>query len=87
MSEIKEIRNGDRPDEAELTEFRKTATTHMQWITEPTEVHTLEGSPFVVDPNLPEWEDGYWVSWPTDGSDPYPVSPRFVRDNMEPVAE
>lgn len=82
---INEIRNGDRPPADQLTEFRKTATTFLQWIDQPTRVHTLEGSPFVVDENLPEWEGGYWVSWPTDGSDPYPVSPRFVRDNMVEV--
>ena len=73
----------DRP--AELTEWRKTATTFLEWVDEPFQVTTMEGSSYVIDESAEHWENGYWVSWPTDGTDPYPVAPSFVRENYEPV--
>lgn len=78
------ITNDNRPDLDTLPEFRKVATQRLQWIDEPTTIQTMEGE-LTIGPDLDEWEDGYWVCWPTDGTDPYPIAPSFVRTNMERI--
>ncbi len=79
----RQIIANDRP--SDLTEWRKTATTFLEWVAEPFQVTTMEGSSYVIDETAEHWRDGYWVSWPTDGTDPYPVAPAFVDENYERV--
>lgn len=86
MAEVKHITNEDRPDKNELTKFHVLTPRFLQWITQPCTVGTLEGKSYEIGPHLEEWEDGYWISWPDDGSAPYPISARYVRDNMKPVS-
>lgn len=76
------ITPADRP--AELPRFRKVATSSFEWRSTPFDVTTKEGV-LHIGPDTPEWEDGYWVAWPDDG-DPYPVSPKYFRENYEPVS-
>ncbi len=80
MSRFPMIRKGNEP--LTPTEpYRKTAVAHLEFRTEPFSVPTKEGV-LDVGPHIPEWENGYWLCWPSDG-DPYPISPQFVRDNYE----
>lgn len=72
----------DRPES--LPEFRKTGTVSLQWLNQPFTIETQEG-PMTIDETTAGWEDGYWVSWPSDGTMPYAISPAFVRENYEPV--
>lgn len=64
-------------------EYRKKTTTRLAFLTEPFTIETKEG-PLRLDETHPEWDGGYYVSLPEDG-DPYPVSPRYVRENYERV--
>lgn len=75
------------PDSPDLQHYRKTATTYLQHITSPVTIQTMEGTTYAIDETSKHWDSGYFISWPTDGSDPYPVAPSFVRDNYELITE
>jgi hypothetical protein len=34
-----------------------------------------------------DWDGGYYIAIPSDGSKLYSIAPRFVRDNYEPILE
>jgi len=67
------------------TTFRKKALAHAVFITEPFIAQTQEG-PIEYSPATCEnWEGGYWLVYPDDGSKPYGWSPKFCRENMVAV--
>jgi hypothetical protein len=77
----------ERPDS--LPQFRKTGTVSLQWLAEPFVVDTEEGE-IAIDQSTDGWDGGYWVSWPSDGTKPYAISPAFVAANYEadgPIGE
>ena len=69
-----------------LTERRKTATVWAIWIEEPFWVVTQEGPMFISPSTTEDWEDGYYLIYPTDGSKPYSMSWSFMRDNYMKVS-
>ena len=77
------VTNGNKP--TDLDRYTKTATIELQWMDEPFTVRTLEGTTHDVGPETEEWEEGYWIAWPDDGTDPYPIAPSFVRGNYAPL--
>lgn len=60
---------------------RKKTTVGLLWCDEPFEVHTQEGPMLISPETVDDWDHGYWVAYPDDGSKPYAISPGFVRDN------
>lgn len=80
---IRSIRAGQQPND--LPRFRKLTTIALEWVDEPFTVTTMEGSTYLIGENNEHWEGGYWVAWPDDGTDPYPIAPSFVRGNYEQV--
>ena len=68
-----------------LVEMRKTATIKVAFIDEPFNVETQEGVMLISPDTTDDWEDGYYVVYPSDGSKPYSISPSFMRDNYVEV--
>lgn len=68
----------------ELVEYRKTQTVRLAFIREPFKVETQEGEWTISPETVDDWEDGYFVAYPSDGTKPYAISPAFVRLNYEP---
>lgn len=64
---------------------RKKTTVDLAFISEPFEVDTQEGIMLISPETVNEWENGYFVAYPDDGSKPYSISPSFVRGNYVPV--
>ena len=65
--------------------YRKLGTVNLVFIDSPFEVETIEGLMVISPETVEEWEDGYYLAYPGDGSKPYPISPKFVRNNYEKV--
>ena len=64
-----------------LRSHRKKTTVALAFVREPFEVETQEGVLQISPDTVDDWEGGYYVAYPDDGSKPYPIAPRFVRDN------
>lgn len=68
-----------------LAEMRKTSTVHLAWLDTPFVVETQEG-PLTISPETTDdWDDGYYIAYPSDGSKPYGISKSFVEANYEAV--
>lgn len=71
---------------ANLRWFRKQTRVQLLLIEQPFEVETQEGV-FPIGPDtVDDWDNGYYVAYPDDGSKPYAIAPAFVRANYEPLA-
>ena len=75
----------DARPEDEGVECRKLTTITVYWLDQPFVVETGEGSLTVSPGTVDDWEDGYFVVYPADGSKPYAMSKRFLKANYEPV--
>lgn len=64
-----------------LGTYRKKTTVDLAFIEEPFYVETQEGLMEISPKTVDDWEDGYYLSYPEDGSKPYSISPSFVRNN------
>lgn len=73
----------NRPDN--LVEMRKTGTTSIAHVRDPFFVDTQEGVTEVHPGTVDDWDGGYYVAYPADGSKPYSIAPSFVRKNYEPA--
>ena len=69
----------NRPDD--LTEYRKTATVFLLWVAEPFEIMTQEGCIGFGPDDCDNWDGGYFVAYPSDGSKPYGISKSFAEKN------
>ena len=69
-----------------LTTMRKKTTINAAFIKQPFVVHTQEGVMEIGPETVDDWDGGYWVVYPDDGSKPYAIAPRFMADNYEQVA-
>ena len=68
-----------------LVEMRKTATIKVMFVNEPFQVDTQEGLMRISPETTTDWEGGYYVVYPSDGTKPYSISPSFMRDNYMEV--
>jgi len=75
----------DARPEDEGVECRKLTTITVYFLDQPFVVETAEGSLTVSPETVDDWEDGYFVVYPADGSKPYAMSKRFLKANYEPV--
>lgn len=69
----------DKPEG--LLTFRKAATVQLKFITEPFVVHSQEGEMTISPESTDDWDNGYYVAYPSDGSKPYAIAPSFVMAN------
>ena len=74
---------GNRP--TTLVKSRKKTTVGLAFIKEPFDVETQEGLMHIGPDAVDDWDGGYYVAYPDDGSKPYAIAPGFVRANYEPV--
>ena len=70
---------GNKPKD--IPAYRKASTVQLLFVSEPFEVETQEGVVSISPDTVDDWEDGYYVAYPDDGSKPYAISPSFVRKN------
>ena len=61
--------------------YRKETKVQLIFVAEPFEVETQEGVIKIGPDTVDDWENGYYVAYPEDGSKPYAISPSFVREN------
>ena len=66
-------------------EMRKTATIRAIFIQEPFNVITQEGSMIISPDTVDDWDGGYYLVYPSDGSMPYSISPSFIENNYTEV--
>ena len=66
---------------SDIPEYRKSATVQLLFITEPFAVETQEGVMNIGPETVDDWDGGYYIAYPDDGSKPYSISPSFVRKN------
>lgn len=64
-----------------LQTYRKKSTVDLVFITGPFNVETQEGQMTISPETVDDWDGGYYLAYPSDGSKPYAISPAFVRDN------
>ena len=72
----------NRPD---TTPHRKKTTVGLAFLSEPFQVETQEGLVTISPDAVDDWDNGYYVAYPDDGSKPYAICPKFVRDNYIPA--
>jgi len=65
--------------------YRKKSEVELAYIEEPFKVDTQEGEMVITPETVDDWEDGYYIAYPDDGSKPYAISPDYVRKNYEAV--
>ena len=65
--------------------YRKKSTVELAYIDEPFEVDTQEGELTISPETVDDWDKGYYIAYPKDGSKPYAISPAYVQQNYEPV--
>lgn len=64
-----------------MVRYRKKSTAEAVFITEPFRVDTQEGEMLISPGTVTDWEGGYWLVYPDDGSKPYSWSPSFKESN------
>ena len=60
---------------------RKKTTVMLSYQHDPFVVETQEGDMTISPETVDDWDNGYWLAYPDDGSKPYAISPKFVREN------
>ena len=70
-----------------LVTMRKKTKVRAVFIREPFQVETQEGLMNISPETVDDWEGGYYVVYPDDGSKPYTWSPKFAKENYERVEE
>lgn len=66
---------------AGIKPYRKVATTDLAFVSEPFQVETQEGLMVISPETVDDWDNGYYLAYPSDGSKPYSIAPSFVRQN------
>jgi peptidoglycan hydrolase-like protein with peptidoglycan-binding domain len=74
---------GNRPPN--LPWFRKKTRAQLLFVSEPFEIETQEGVMRINPDTVDDWDDGYYIAFPEDGSKPYAIAPAYVRANYEAV--
>ena len=75
-----------------LTPHRKKSLVYLGFIEEPFVVESQEGSMAIGPETVDDWDGGYYIAYPDDGSKPYSIAPSYVDKNYveaeaeEPVA-
>lgn len=69
----------NKPDGLET--YRKSSTVNMVFMTEPFVVETQEGTITISPSTVDDWDGGYYLVYPDDGSKPYSMSPSFAKKN------
>lgn len=69
----------------DMKQYRKASTVELHFCEQPFQVETQEGLLTISPDTVDDWEGGYNVAYPSDGSKPYPMSPKFARENYVEV--
>jgi peptidoglycan hydrolase-like protein with peptidoglycan-binding domain len=67
----------------DLPWFRKKTRVQLLFVSEPFEIETQEGLMRIHPDTVDDWDDGYYIAFPDDGSKPYGIAPAYVRANYE----
>lgn len=70
---------------AGLRPYRKKTTVDLVFIDEPFTVETQEGAMQITPHLCDDWDNGYYLAYPSDGSKPYAIAPKYVRENYVPA--
>lgn len=75
----------NRPEN--LLSHRKKTTVALAFIDTPFVVETQEGEMLISPETVDDWDNGYYVAYPDDGSKPYSISPEYVKNNYVEVIQ
>jgi len=75
----------DLKNKPETRLYRKKTKVALAYIDEPFKVDTQEGEMVISPETVDDWDGGYYIAYPADGSKPYAISPDYVRENYEVV--
>jgi hypothetical protein len=68
-----------------MATLQKTATIDAALIVVPFVVETQEGPMTISPETVDDWDGGYYIAYPSDGSKPYSIAPSFIKDNYKVV--
>jgi hypothetical protein len=69
----------------ETERYQKFGEVDLAFIDSPFEVETQEGILTISPETVDDWENGYYLAYPDDGTKPYAISPSFMRNNYKKV--
>lgn len=75
----------DLENKPQTRPYRKKSTVELVRMNDPFKIDTQEGEMVISPETVDDWDDGYYIAYPDDGSKPYAISPSYVRQNYEPV--
>ena len=75
----------DLENKPQTRPYRKKSTVELARMNDPFKIDTQEGEMVISPETVDDWDDGYYIAYPDDGSKPYAISPSYVRQNYEPV--
>lgn len=61
--------------------LKKKTFIRAVFLREPFSVETQEGTLLISPETCKDWDEGYWLAYPSDGSEPYAISPGYMSDN------
>lgn len=70
---------------ANLFPYKKKAITFLSFQTEPFIVETQEGDMTISPETVDDWNEGYYIAYPEDGTKPYSIAKSYVDKNYEPI--
>jgi hypothetical protein len=70
---------------ADIPWFRKKTRVQLLFVSEPFEVESQEGVLRIGPDTVDDWDGGYYLAFPDDGSKPYAMAPGFMRANYSPA--
>ena len=77
---MKRFNIGNKP---RTESYRKVEKVNLAFIDSPFEVETHEGLITISPETVDDWENGYYLAYPEDGSKPFAISPKYVKSNYE----
>ena len=63
--------------------YKKTGLTYLSFVSEPFIVETQEGDMTISPDTVDDWDGGYFIAVPADGSKMYSIAPSFVKKNYK----
>ncbi len=67
----------------DLPWFRKKTPVQLLFVSEPFEIETQEGVMRIGPDTVDDWDGGYYIAFPDDGSKPYGIAPGYVHAHYE----
>jgi len=75
----------DLTNKPETKPYMKARTTDLAFVASPFTLETQEGVMTISPETTDDWDGGYYIAYQSDGSKPYAIAPKYVRENYRPA--